>query len=90
MYIQSKGASMTTAVLSRWGNANALRIPLPFCKQLGLSAGSSVELTIEDDRLIVKASDDAYTLTGRMKDWDGKRFQSEELDWGEAVGDELW
>lgn len=81
---------MTTAVMGRWGNANALRIPLPFCEQLGLSTGSSVDITIEGNRLIIEASDDAYTLKGRMAAWNGKRFEGQELTWGNAVGDEIW
>lgn len=81
---------MTTTVVGRWGNANALRIPLLFCEQLGLSAGSSVDMTIEGNRLIIEASDDAYTLKGRMADWDGKRFETQELDWGDSAGEEVW
>lgn len=81
---------MTTAVMGRWGNANALRIPLPFCQQLGLSAGSSVDISIEGNRIVIEASDEDYTLKGRMANWDGKRLESKELDWGSPVGEELW
>lgn len=81
---------MTTAVIGRWGNANALRLPLPFCQQIGIEAGSRVNLSVEGSRIIVEASDEAYTLKGRMAQWDGTRFETQEYDWGEPQGEELW
>lgn len=81
---------MTTATMGRWGNANALRIPLPFCQQLGIGNGSNVNLSIEGSRLIIEPADEEHTLKGRMASWDGRRYESPELDWGDAIGDELW
>ena len=82
---------MTTMTLGKWGNARGVRIPLPFCEQLNLNIGDSVNMYIdENDRIIIEASKDQYTLQGRMNKWDGKRYESEELDWGESQGDEVW
>lgn len=82
---------MATAVLGRWGNANALRIPQPFCRQLGIEAGSEVDITVEGDRMIVRRARDPLSLSGRMaSQWDGVRYRSDELDWGEPAGCEAW
>lgn len=82
---------MTTATLGRWGNANALRIPLPFCRQLGIDAGSVVSIALEGDRMIVRKAEEGLSLSARMAEgWDGARYQSEELDWGEPAGNEVW
>lgn len=81
---------MTTATMGRWGNANALRIPLPFCEQLGITVGSNVSMTIKDRCLVIEPTDEDYTLQGRLKNWDGKRYETSEYEWGESQGDELW
>ena len=81
---------MSTATLGRWGNATALRIPLPFCTQLGLEVGSTVTMRLEDSRIIIEPTDADYTLKGRMAKWDGERFETSEYDWGEQKGKEIW
>lgn len=81
---------MTTATMGKWGNANALRIPLPFCEQLGITSGSNVSMTMEGRRLIIEPAEDDFTLKGRMRNWDGIRHETSEYDWGEPQGDELW
>ncbi|MDR1801575.1 MAG: AbrB/MazE/SpoVT family DNA-binding domain-containing protein [Lachnospiraceae bacterium] len=81
---------MKTATVSKWGNAQGIRIPEAFCSQLGLSVGDKVALNIEKDRLIIVKADECYSLQARYKAWD-KRGQSEpEYDWGEPVGKEIW
>jgi hypothetical protein len=42
-----------TAVISKWGNAQGLRLPKVFCRQLGISVGDKVSLSIEDDKLVI-------------------------------------
>lgn len=80
---------MTTAVLGRWGNANALRIPMPFCRQLGIDAGSEVDITVEGDRMVIRPAASG-TLRERMAAWDGNRYLGEEIEWGGPVGSEMW
>ena len=43
--------------VARWGNSLALRIPRPIASRLGLGEGRTVELSVEEDRLIVRARD---------------------------------
>lgn len=42
--------------IARWGNSLALRIPRSVASRLRLAAGGPVELSVEDDRLVVRAS----------------------------------
>ncbi len=81
---------MATATLGKWGNATGVRIPQPYCQQLGISAGSTVNITIEDKRIVIEPEPERYTLQARMKNWDGERYQSDECDWGAPQGEELW
>lgn len=87
---KEKGQSMTTATLGKWGNATGLRIPQALCKQLGLAEGSDVSLSVEGRRLVVEPAESRYTIQARMRDWDGRRLQACEYDWGVPVGKELW
>ena len=79
-----------TAVVSKWGNAQGIRIPEAFCRQLGISVGDEVSLTIVKDRLVVENSNERYTLKARMKAWDGKGTSGKEYDYGQPVGKEIW
>ena len=44
---------MTTATLTKWGNATGFRIPQPFLKQLGLQAGDKVNVTLSEEGLVI-------------------------------------
>jgi antitoxin MazE len=41
--------------LAHWGNSLALRIPKTVADRLGLVEGQAVKLTVETDRLVVRA-----------------------------------
>jgi antitoxin MazE len=79
-----------TATISKWGNARGIRIPKAFCEQLDLHVGDKVEISVEEKRIVIINSDDRHTLTARMREWDGKRYETAEYDWGKPVGKELW
>ena len=81
---------MVSATIGKWGNAAALRIPQVFCKELDLAVNDEVNMEVRDDQLIISKPVGEYTLKARMASWDGTRYKSEELDWGSAVGEEIW
>jgi antitoxin MazE len=41
------------AHIARWGDSLALRIPRPVAERLGLGEGATVDLSVEQDRLVV-------------------------------------
>ena len=79
-----------TAIVSKWGNAQGIRLPEAFCQQLGISVGDEVSLTIEKNKLVVSNSSERYTLKARLKAWDGSGGSDTEYDWGAPVGKEMW
>ena len=81
---------MTTLTIGTWGNALAVRIPRQFCKQLNWDAGDTVSLSVDGDNLVLQNSNEAYTLKGRMSAWSEDRFITQEYDWGNPAGDEVW
>jgi antitoxin MazE len=80
-----------TATLGRWGNSQAIRIPQPFSDQLGLKVGDIVDMKLCGDHIeITKTPEERHTLQARREQWNGKRYETSEYDWGEPVGNEVW
>ena len=81
---------MTTTTIGEWGNAAAIRIPQPFCEQMGIGIGDSVKMSFDGrNRIVIEPTAEQHTLQARMAEWDGKRYEARECDWGESVGDEI-
>ena len=85
------------ATIQKWGNSQGLRIPKVLLDALGLRENDRVELTQSDDGIqIKKAAAGHRTLEERLTAFYGKpveeftRLETQELDWGERTGDEVW
>lgn len=85
------------ATIQKWGNSQGLRIPKVLLDALGLRENDRVELTQSDDGIqIKKATAGHRTLEERLTAFYGKpveeltRLETQELDWGERSGDEVW
>lgn len=50
------------ARVARWGNSLAIRLPKVAVEKLSLQAGTPVDLSIEDDRIEIRASRPHYRL----------------------------
>ena len=82
---------MLTATIGKWGNASAIRLPQPFCEQLGIGVGDAVQVFLDGNkRIVIEPPAERNTLEARMAGWDGKRFETHEYDWGEPAGKEMW
>jgi antitoxin MazE len=78
------------AHITRWGNSLGVRIPKDLARRLGMTEGSVVEVTAEDDRLVLQTTKPVYRLEELLEgmtpdamhqalDWEG---------WGDDVGRE--
>jgi antitoxin MazE len=79
---------MVTRV-QRWGNSLALRIPRSFAVQAKVAEGTAVDISIEDNRLVVKPVEHRYRLRDLLKRID-RRNRHSEVRTGAAVGKEVW
>lgn len=76
--------------VQRWGNSLALRIPKPFALEARLENGSSVELLLEEGRLIISRPSEArYVLNDLLHGITPDNIHRE-FDTGGPVGDEVW
>jgi len=48
--------------VAKWGNSLAIRLPKVAVEKLSLQAGTPVDLSIEDDRIEIRASRPHYRL----------------------------
>ena len=76
--------------VQKWGNSLALRIPKPFAAEIGIEPNSSVELALDDGKLvvtpIVKPAPSLEQLLAQVSDAN----LHGEVDSGPAVGREAW
>ena len=76
--------------VQKWGNSLAVRIPRPFAEETGLEHGSSIELSLEEGRLILSPlSETSYTLKKLLQGITPENVHGE-LDSGPPVGREVW
>jgi len=76
--------------IQKWGNSLALRIPRSFAKEVGVEAGSEVELSMQRGDLLVRpARRKAYRLSELLRRITAKNIHAEESA-GAPVGRETW
>jgi len=80
------------AKIQKWGNSQGLRLPKNLLADAQLGVGDEVDISVKDGIMIVTP---AKKIRGkhRLKDLVAripKNYQTGEVDWGEAVGKEVW
>jgi antitoxin MazE len=76
--------------VQKWGNSLALRIPKSFAVETALGAGSEVDLSLEDGRLVITP---LVQSTNRLADLLARITPNNlhsESDTGPSVGGEAW
>jgi len=76
--------------IQKWGNSLAVRIPTTFAKELAMTAGTPVEMTVEDGKITLSTiKEPEYTLEDLMKGVTKENMHAE-IDWGKPMGREVW
>ena len=76
--------------VQKWGNSLALRIPKSFAAEVGLEADSSVELSLEEGRLVVSPILGPEVTLAQLLAHITEDNLHAELDAGPALGSEAW
>ena len=78
------------AHIQKWGNSLALRIPRSFAEEVGVTAGSPVELTLLDGELVIRpVRRTHFTLSELMEGVSDENIHRE-VETGDPAGDEAW
>jgi len=75
--------------IKKWGNSLAIRIPKSFAEEMSLDEGSSVDLSLNDNELVLRSTEKRYNLRELVRQIN-KSNRQEEADFGEPVGREEW
>ena len=74
----------------KWGNSLGLRIPKSFAKQAGVGEGSSVDISLDGDRLIIRPVRPVRYRLSEILSRVCEDNIHEEISTGEAEGGEVW
>ena len=83
---------MTSAIITKWGNSHALRIPAKIMKETGIENNDKVFIEVSDDKIIISKVPvpKKGTLEYLFKDYSGGSFKTTLVNPTEAVGNEKW
>lgn len=73
--------------VSKWGNSLGVRLPKALAAQVGVADGQRVEVSVEDDRLVISPVKDGYSLADLLANMSPESMRSA-FDWGEDRGRE--
>lgn len=72
-----------------WGNSLGVKLPQVITQQIKLQEGELINISVEDNKIILSPIKPKYTLDELLKNMTPE-MQHDELDWGESVGEEIW
>ncbi|MCL2238155.1 MAG: AbrB/MazE/SpoVT family DNA-binding domain-containing protein [Treponema sp.] len=83
---------MTQALITKWGNSHALRIPSKIMKEMRLDCNDKVYLETSDDKIIITKTPAPKkgTLEYLFKDYSGESFQTALINPTTPAGNEKW
>ena len=87
---------MQTTIV-KWGNSQGIRIPKAFLQSIQIAENDHVDVTLENEKIIIKKSKEKKHKTTRERliefygeDFEQFKDRQEEIDWGGPVGKEIW
>ena len=87
------------AMITKWGNSKGIRIPKPYLESLDLSENDIVDISINNNTIIIKKVLVGKTIEQRFEEFYKTDFETaikenpydfELLDWGKPEGEEIW
>ncbi|MHC5772708.1 AbrB/MazE/SpoVT family DNA-binding domain-containing protein [Nostoc sp.] len=79
-----------TAVVAKWGNSLAIRIPRAVAEQAHITEGTGMDITVEGNSIIfTPRKRKKYTLDELLEGMTHDKFHPE-FETGNAVGNEHW
>ncbi len=79
----------TSIQIAKWGNSLGLRIPKAVALEANLGEGDTVEVSVRDGEIVVRAARPAYSLL-ELVDQITPQNRHGETDRGQPAGREEW
>ena len=80
MYVQIK----------EWGNSQGIRLSKEILNMAGFSESEYIEIEAKEGEIILKKRNKRLSLEERAAKFGGKLEASQEIDYGQSVGREIW
>ncbi len=78
------------AFIQKWGNSQGIRIPKILLDAINWNDNESVTLSIDDDKIIIeKAAESKQSIIELFDNFEGE-YTSDNIDWGQPEGNEIW
>ena len=79
------------AKLQKWGNSDGIRIPSNILKSLELKTNDIIELTVQDNQIVIKKSEKPkeISLKEKFTKYKGSNL-AKDFTWDAPKGKELW
>ena len=80
-----------TVNIQKWGNSQGIRIPKHILESLTWSENETVDLSVEDGKIIIECvcRPERKNINELFEGFKGK-YEPSEFDWGESAGREAW
>lgn len=75
--------------IQKWGNSLALRIPKSFAIETKIEQGTTVEVTLEKEAIVLKPVKEEITLENLLGNITEENLHTE-IDFGKPEGKEVW
>ena len=78
--------------IQKWGNSQGIRFPREVLRKAHISIGDVVEISIHEGEIVVKPAK-VTRRKYKLKNLLSKiptDYRTEETEWGESVGGEIW
>lgn len=79
---------MTTSI-QKWGNSHGVRIPKTLLDEVQWSESEKLVIIAENNKIIIEKAEPRKNIKELFADFEGS-YESEEIDWGTPVGEEIW
>lgn len=76
--------------VKKWGNGTGIRFTKEFLREAGISMEDTLNAEVVDGRIILTPAFRHRSLKERAAEFNGELNLSEEIEWDEPVGSEVW
>lgn len=76
--------------LKQWGNSSGIRFTKEFMQRAGIKPNDTLNAEIVDGKIILTPAFRHRSLKERAAEYDGNLHLSEEIEWNEPLGSEVW
>jgi antitoxin MazE len=77
------------ATIQKWGNSLAIRIPKNITQDSRVSEGSSIDIIVENGKIVLSPIEKEYSLNELLKNITIDNIHSE-ISTGDQTGGEIW